>query len=148
MYRFASTNWLLVVIGRNRFDLNWELLVKGNLSLRKDTGLINSSPVVNMQPLIRLQHGCNHTIKIPGRHVIIMLIIIIITSIKNNCLKLKNEVGMAVLKSKQTRVVYRDNQHIRIIKFVLCTYLDLSHCMLKLKRETVISSCINYDFCV
>ena len=24
---------------------------------------------------------------------------------KNNCLKLKNEVGMAVLKSKQTRVV-------------------------------------------
>ena len=35
-----------------------------------------------------------------------------------------------------------------IIKFVLCTYLDLSHGMLKLKRETVISSCINYDFCV
>ena len=28
---------------------------------------------------------------------------------KNNCLKLKNEVGMEVLKSKQTRVVYRDN---------------------------------------
>ena len=27
------------------------------------------------------------------------------TSIKKNCLKLKNEVGMAVLKSKQTRVV-------------------------------------------
>ena len=34
------------------------------------------------------------------------------TSIKNNCLKLKNKVGMEVLKSKQTRVVYRDNQHI------------------------------------
>ena len=34
---------------------------------------------------------------------------------KNNCLKLKNEVGMAVLKKKQTRVVYRDNQHIRIV---------------------------------
>ena len=42
------------------------------------------------------------------------MIIIIITSIKNNCLKLKNEVGMAVLKSKQTRVAYRDNQHICI----------------------------------
>ena len=27
------------------------------------------------------------------------------TSIKNNCLKLKSEVGMAVLKSNQTRVV-------------------------------------------
>ena len=37
------------------------------------------------------------------------------TSIKNNCLKLKSEVGMAVLKSKQTRVVYSDNQHIRIV---------------------------------
>ena len=31
---------------------------------------------------------------------------------KKPLLKLKNEVGMAVLKSKQTRVVYRDNQHI------------------------------------
>ena len=30
----------------------------------------------------------------------------IYTSIKNNCLKLKTEVGMTVLKSKQTRVVY------------------------------------------
>ena len=26
-----------------------------------------------------------------------------------------NQVGMAVLKSNQTRVVYRDNQHIRIV---------------------------------
>ena len=33
------------------------------------------------------------------------LIVTTYTSIKNNCLKLKNEVGMAVLKSKQTRVV-------------------------------------------
>ena len=35
-------------------------------------------------------------------------------------LKLKNEVGMAVLKSKQTRVVYRDNQHIRIVYPYTC----------------------------
>ena len=35
----------------------------------------------------------------------IMPSIPLITSIKNNCLKLKNEVGMAVLKSKPTRVV-------------------------------------------
>ena len=39
---------------------------------------------------------------------------------KNNCLKLKSEVGMAVLKSKQTRVVYRDNQHIRIVHPYAC----------------------------
>ena len=41
-------------------------------------------------------------------------------SIKNNCLKLKNEVGMEVLKSKQTRVVYRDNQDIRIVHPYAC----------------------------
>ena len=42
------------------------------------------------------------------------------TSIKTNCLKLKNEVGMEVLKSKQTRVVYRDNQHICIVHPYAC----------------------------
>ena len=36
---------------------------------------------------------------------------------KNNCL-MKSEVGMAVLKSKQTRVASRGNQHIRIIESV------------------------------
>ena len=45
---------------------SWELRVRGNLTYREDTGLINSSPVVNIPPLIRLQHGCSHTIKIPG----------------------------------------------------------------------------------
>ena len=34
------------------------------------------------------------------------------TSIKDNCLKLKSEVGMAVQKSKQTSRTSRDNQHI------------------------------------
>ena len=48
-------------------------------------------------------YDCGHT---PARLGICAPIVIIITSIKNNCLKLKNEVGMAVLKSKQTRVVY------------------------------------------
>ena len=48
--------------------------------------------------------------------------IIYTTSIKNNCLKLKNEVGMEVLKSKQTRVVYRDNQHICIVHPYTCFF--------------------------
>ena len=39
---------------------------------------------------------------------------------KNNCLKLKNEVGIEVLKSKQTRVVYRYNQHIHIVHPYTC----------------------------
>ena len=39
---------------------------------------------------------------------------------KKQSLKIENEVGMAVLKSKQTRVVYRDNQHIRIVHPYAC----------------------------
>ena len=53
---------------------------------------------------------------------------IIVTSIKNNCLKLKNEVGMAVLKSKQTRVVYGDNQHIRIAHPYTCFFRFIRLC--------------------
>lgn len=45
----------------------WELRVKGNLSRRADNGLINTSPISTMAPIVRLQHGCNHTIVIPGR---------------------------------------------------------------------------------
>ena len=41
---------------------------------------------------------------------------------KNNCLKLKNKVGMAVLKSKQARVVYRDNQHIHMVHPYACFF--------------------------
>ena len=52
------------------------------------------------------------------------------TSIKNNCLKLKNEVGMEVLKSKQTRVVYRDNQHIRIVHPYACFLIGSSDCVI------------------
>ena len=47
---------------------------------------------------------------------------------KNNCLKLKNEVGMAVLKSKQTRVVYRDNQHIRTVHPYACFFRLIRLC--------------------
>ena len=36
-------------------------------------GLINSSPVVNIPPIIQLQHGCSHTIKIPGNNIIIVI---------------------------------------------------------------------------
>ena len=56
----------------------------------------------------------------------------IITCIKNNCLKLKNEVGMEVLKSKQTRVVYRDNQHIRIVHPYACFLIGSSECVILL----------------
>lgn len=37
-----------------------------DLSYRQDIAGINSSPVTAMQPIVRLQHGCSHSIKIPG----------------------------------------------------------------------------------
>ena len=60
--RFAGCCWLSLTTGSS----SWELRVRGNLTYREDTGLINSSPVVNIPPLIHLQYGCSHTIKIQG----------------------------------------------------------------------------------
>ena len=40
--------------------------MKGTLTTRADTGSINSSPVSAISPVVRLLHGCSHTIRIPG----------------------------------------------------------------------------------
>lgn len=61
--RFTGCCWISLAAGGYR----WELRVKGNLSQRADTGLINTSPVSAMSPVVRLQYGCNHTIQIPGK---------------------------------------------------------------------------------
>ena len=52
--------------------------MRGNLTDREDTGLINSSPVVNVPPLIRLQYGCNRIIKIPGKTTFCTVTIVMI----------------------------------------------------------------------
>lgn len=63
--RFSGAAWI--------DDLNygsggdWYLWVKADLSVRNDTGKINSSPTAQIPPIVRLQHGCNHTITIPGK---------------------------------------------------------------------------------
>ncbi len=41
--------------------------LKGNLTVRPDTGTINTSPITTATPILRLQHGCNHTFVIPGK---------------------------------------------------------------------------------
>ena len=64
MHRFTGNAWISLVTGGGR----WEVRVKGNLTQRADTGLVNTSPISNMPPVIRLQHGCNHTIEVPGDH--------------------------------------------------------------------------------
>ena len=44
----------------------WRLQTLANLTIRSDIGMINSSPLTATAPIISLQHGCNHTIQIPG----------------------------------------------------------------------------------
>ena len=61
---FSSCCWIttLVVGGGG----NWNIVVKGDLTMRPD-GRINSSPLTATTPIVRLQHGCYHELKIPGR---------------------------------------------------------------------------------
>ena len=39
-----------------------------NLTVRNDTGRLNTSPVTTMTPIVHLKWGCNHTINIPGMY--------------------------------------------------------------------------------
>ena len=66
LYRYTGRAWIGLVTGGD----NWEVRVKGNLTVRPDTGRINTSPVTAVSPILRLQHGCNHTIDIPSMHAI------------------------------------------------------------------------------
>ena len=66
LYRFTTgfNYWILSLIigGEGRYELR----VRGNLTYREDTGLINSSPVANIPSVVYLQLGCRSTITIPG----------------------------------------------------------------------------------
>ncbi|XP_062615393.1 uncharacterized protein LOC134277123 [Saccostrea cucullata] len=44
---------------------NWRIATRVDLTYRQDIGGINTSPVTAMQPIVRLQRGCSHSIKIP-----------------------------------------------------------------------------------
>lgn len=60
--RYTSCCWIsTLVYGRDSY---WEVRVKGNLSPRPDNGMINSSPVTTITPIVRLQHGCTHDVRI------------------------------------------------------------------------------------
>lgn len=61
--RYSSCCWIGLASGGG----SWDVRVKGNLTRRADNGLINTSPISTMPPIVRLQHGCNHTIQIPGK---------------------------------------------------------------------------------
>ena len=69
IFRFTGNAWASLTQGGG----SWEVRVKGDLSIRPDTNSINSSPVTGMLPIVRVQHGCPSTIRIPGLLVIVLV---------------------------------------------------------------------------
>lgn len=62
--------------------------MKGTLTTRTDTGSVNSSPVSAISPVVRLQHGCSHTIRIPGMLVKVGMLILTVTLSLNHVNKI------------------------------------------------------------
>ena len=60
---FSSCCWISLSYGGSP---SWSLWVRFNLAIRPDTGLINSSPVSSIAPIVRIQYNCDITIQIPG----------------------------------------------------------------------------------
>ena len=65
IHSYKGTNWISLV--HNSYA-SWELRMYVNLTVRNDTGRLNTSPVTTMTPIVRLKWGCNHTINIPGMY--------------------------------------------------------------------------------
>ncbi|XP_071124643.1 integrin beta-like protein C [Mytilus edulis] len=60
-FGFSSCCWIPLVEGSS----DWRMRTTANLTVRQDTGKINSSPVSAMQPVVRFSYGCDYTLKIP-----------------------------------------------------------------------------------
>ncbi|XP_015760399.1 PREDICTED: uncharacterized protein LOC107339598 isoform X2 [Acropora digitifera] len=59
---YEGYNWISLV---HESGASWQLRMYVNLTVRDDTGRMNTSPVTTMTPIVRLKFGCNHTIFIP-----------------------------------------------------------------------------------
>ena len=64
-YRYASCCWISTL--QLNPGVSWSISTRIDLTYRSDIAGINSSPVTAMQPIVRLQRGCSHSIKIPGK---------------------------------------------------------------------------------
>ncbi|CAC5424638.1 unnamed protein product [Mytilus coruscus] len=60
-FGFSSCCWISLVEGGS----DWMMRTTANLTVRQDTGKINSSPISAMQPVVRFSYGCDYTLKIP-----------------------------------------------------------------------------------
>ena len=56
---FSGNAWI------SPFSSRWRVPTTFSLARRNDTGEINSTPRAIMSPVLRIQEGCNHTIRIP-----------------------------------------------------------------------------------
>ncbi|CAC5400901.1 Delta-like protein D,Fibropellin-3,Protein eyes shut,Sushi, von Willebrand factor type A, EGF and pentraxin domain-containing protein 1,Delta-like protein C,Fibropellin-1,Protein crumbs homolog 1 [Mytilus coruscus] len=62
-FGYSSCCWInTLVVGSSS---SWILLATANLSVRQDTGKINTSPISAMQPIVRLKYGCSYSLRIP-----------------------------------------------------------------------------------
>lgn len=51
-------------------DCCWQnIRNRGSSDSMRDTGVMNSSPVATMSPIVRLLAGCQHSFRIPGKHL-------------------------------------------------------------------------------
>ncbi|CAC5424640.1 unnamed protein product [Mytilus coruscus] len=60
-FGFSSCCWISLVEGGS----SWMMRTTANLTVRQDTGKINTSPISAMQPIVRFSYGCDYTLKIP-----------------------------------------------------------------------------------
>ncbi|XP_053391178.1 CUB and sushi domain-containing protein 3-like [Mercenaria mercenaria] len=62
-FSFSDCCWIsTLVVGAGG---NWNVQATVDLSVRSDTERINSSPTVDMTPMLNLQHGCFYKIELP-----------------------------------------------------------------------------------
>lgn len=61
-YSFASAAWITLLSGGS----SWSIKATVDLSPRTDTGRINTSPTVDIPPLIFLESGCNYKLDLLG----------------------------------------------------------------------------------
>ena len=63
-FRYAGKGWLNGA--KHAQDAEWELRMIVDLTVRADTGRVNSSPRASMSTVIRVQQGCSHVLNLPG----------------------------------------------------------------------------------
>nr|XP_022295374.1 uncharacterized protein LOC111105368 isoform X1 [Crassostrea virginica] len=62
-FRVEACCWQSLLNGGSSDSIR--MTMTADLATRTDTGVINSSPVVTMTPIVRLLAGCQHSVKIP-----------------------------------------------------------------------------------